>query len=103
MSSAKTIAKPALLPTWSISSTGSNEMMPKADKIPHARPHHRNLRLKRVRIDDGCYGVRRVVKSIDELEAQGDQQCDPEEQELKEGLGMYLSRGDVAVEAIGRK
>ena len=28
--SAKTIAKPAPLPTWRISSTGSSEMMPKA-------------------------------------------------------------------------
>ena len=29
-SSAKTIAKPALPPTWRISSTGSSEMIPKA-------------------------------------------------------------------------
>jgi hypothetical protein len=28
--SAKTMAKPALLPTWRISSTGSNETIPKA-------------------------------------------------------------------------
>ena len=30
VSSAKTMAKPAPLPTWRMSSTGSNEMIPKA-------------------------------------------------------------------------
>ena len=92
INSAKTMAKPALLPTCRINSTGSSEMMPKAtapeevkhaEQVEQARPDHREIRRQRTGIDDGCDCVRGVVKAVDELEAERDQQRDEEQQERR--------------------
>ena len=85
ISSANTMAKPALLPTCRISSTGSSETMPKAtapledqhaEEVPHARPDHRECWRQRMRVDDGGDGIGGVVEAVDELEAERDQQRD---------------------------
>jgi hypothetical protein len=45
------------------------------EEVPGAGPDHRDIRRQRMRVDDGCHCVRGVVKAVDELEAEGDQQC----------------------------
>ena len=88
ISSAKTIAKPAAEPTFTTSSTGSSATMPKAtaaargqhaDQVPAARPDHGDRRLQRVGVDDGRDGVGRVVKTVDEFEAERQAESDDEE------------------------
>ena len=88
--SANTMAKPAPEPTCRISSTGSSVMMPKAtaplenstpEEVQRARIHHREMRLQRVRVDDGRDRVGGVVEAVDELEAERDEQRDAEQEE----------------------
>ena len=90
ISSANTIAKPALVPTCRISSTGSSETMPNAtapedeqhaEEVEEARPHHGEFRRQRVGIDHGCDRVGGVVEAVDELEAERDQERDEQQQE----------------------
>ena len=90
ISSANTMAKPALLPTCRINSTGSSETMPKAtaplgeqhaEEIEKARPDHGDMRRQRVGVDHGRDGVGGVVEAVDEFEAERDQQRD-EQQEI---------------------
>ena len=90
ISSANTMAKPALLPTCRINSTGNSEMMPKATapddsstprQIEQARPHHRDIGRQRVRIDDGRHRIGGVVEAVDELEAERDQQRNKQQNE----------------------
>src|SRR5712671_3617153 len=82
-SSAKTIANPALLPTCRISSTGSNEIIPEghdscrgddAQEIEEAAPHHRNVRIEGMRINDGGHGVGGIVESVYEFKSQRHEQ-----------------------------
>ena len=91
-SSAKTIANPA--PTADLEDqldrqerddpegdrSGRDE---DADEVPDARPEHGHVRLERVRVDDGRHGVGGVVEAVHELEAQGDEERDPEKNEGK--------------------
>ena len=88
ISSANTMAKPALLPTCRISSTGSSETMPKAtaprgeqhaEEIEEARPDHGEFGRQRVGVDDGRDRVGGVVEAVDELEAERDQQRDEQQ------------------------
>ena len=110
ISSAKTIAKPALDPTWRISSTGSSAMMPKATapldartprKLKSPDQTHRQVRRHRVGVDDRGDGVRRVVEPVDELEAERDQQRDPQQHEWQPAGRRHAALGDVDVEAVG--
>ena len=87
ISSAKTMAKPALEPTCRINSTGSSDTMPKATApvevstpIKFQAPDQTTaiLRRERMRVDDGRHGVGGVVKSVDEFEAERDQHRDAE-------------------------
>ena len=50
-----------------------------ADKVPHAGPGHGEMRRHGMRIDDGRDSVRRVMKPVDEFEAERDQQGKPEQ------------------------
>ena len=83
ISSANTMAKPALLPTCRISSTGSSETMPNAtaprgeqhaEEIEEARPHHGEFGRQRMGVDHGCDRVGGVVEAVDEFKAERDQQ-----------------------------
>ena len=44
-----------------------------ADEVPRPRPHDREVRLERVRIDDGGHRVGGIVKAVHELEAERDE------------------------------
>ena len=77
ISRANTIAKPAPVPTWSISSTGRSEMMPKATapletstpkKLSVPEYTTAAVRRQRVRVDDRGDRVGGVVEAVDELE-----------------------------------
>ena len=90
--SANTMAKPALLPTCRISSTGKQRDDAEGDRargrqnaeqIEHARPDHGEICRQRPRIDDGRNRVRGVVKAVDELEAERDQKRDEQQQEWR--------------------
>ena len=84
ISSANTMAKPALLPTCRISSTGSSEMMPNATAPVDSAARPRKLKKpdqttanfgrQRMGIDHGRDGVGGVVEAVHELEAERDQQ-----------------------------
>ena len=50
-----------------------------AEEIPNARPHHGDGWLQCVRVADGGHGVGRVVKAVDEFEAQREAQRQQEE------------------------
>ena len=89
ISRANTMAKPALLPTWRISSTGSSETMPKATaplesstprKLKKPDQITANSRRQRVGVDHGRDRVGGVVEAVDELEAERDQQRDEQQQ-----------------------
>jgi hypothetical protein len=81
------MAKPALLPTWRISSTGSSETMPNAtapgeqhaEEIEEARPHHGEFGRQRVGVDHGRDRIGGVVEAVDELEAERDQERDEQQ------------------------
>ncbi len=88
ISRAKTMAKPAPLPTCRTSSTGSSESDREsnragrgkhADQVPHARPDDGDVRLQGVGIDDRGDGVGGVVEAVDELESEGDEQRDSQQ------------------------
>ena len=88
ISSAKTMAKPAPELTCKISSTGSSVMTAKATvpeesehagEVAEAGPDHGDVRLERVGVDDGGDGVGGVVESVDELEAERDEQRQAEQ------------------------
>ena len=105
ISSANTIAKPALEPTCRISSTGSSETMPKAtaplddknaEQVEAARPDHGDLRRQRVGVDDGRDRVGGVVEAVDELEAERDQHRHAEQQERHDRRRAAAGVGDVA-------
>ena len=90
MSSANTIAKPALDPTCRMSSTGQQRDDPvghraarlqHAEEIEQAGPHHRQLRRQRVGVDHRRHRVGGVVKPVDELEAERDEQRHAEQHE----------------------
>jgi hypothetical protein len=105
--SAKTIAKPALVPTWRISSTGSNEAegdgaarRQHAQQIPCARPHDREIRGQRVGVDHRGHGVCCVVEAVHELEPERDEQRHAQKRISHERGGMCVA--DVADELAGR-
>ena len=111
ISSAKTIAKPALEPTCRISSTGSSEMMPNATapedkstprKLKKPGPEHGDVGRHRVRVDDGRDGVGGVVEAVDEFEAERDQQRHAQEQKGQPRRDRRAGRFDVLMETIGR-
>ena len=89
ISSAKTIAKPAPVPTCRISSTGSSDTMPNAT-APRETSTPRKFQMpdqttansagKRVGIDHGRDRIRGVMESVDELEAERDQQRHDQQQ-----------------------
>ena len=58
------------------------------EKIPQARPHHRDVRLQRMGVDHGGYGVGRVMKSVDELESQRHQQRNAQ-QEIRQDRRLW--------------
>ena len=105
VSSANTIANPAPPPTCRMSSTGSSEMIPNATvPVETSTPMKFHIpdqttaivRLERVRVDDGGNRVGRVVKAVDELEAQRHQQGDAEQDERHH-------RGRVHVREVGKE
>ena len=109
MSRAKTMAKPAPLPTWRMSSTGSSEMMVKATapervstpmRFHDAGPDDGDVGLERVGVDDGGDGVGGVVEAVDELEAESDEQGDAEENVGEDGGGV--DDGEIAGELADR-
>ncbi len=51
-----------------------------ADEVPEAGPDDGDVRLERVRVDDGGNGVGGVVEAVDELKAERDQQGNAEEE-----------------------
>ena len=60
-----------------------------AEEIPEAGPDHGDVRLERVGVDDRGHGVGGVVESVDELEAESDQQRDPEKHEGQDGFVVH--------------
>src|SRR5919204_2943746 len=70
-----------------------------AEKIKKAGPNDSELCRQGVRIDDRCDRVCRVVKAVDELEAEGDQQCDKEQQVWQKGRDSRAARTDIGVKA----
>src|SRR5262245_39253641 len=89
ISSANTIANPAELPTCRINYTGRSDIMPNATvpldsrtprKIEGAGPNDGDLCRQRVRVDDRRHCVGRVVESIDELKAEGNEKRDEKQQ-----------------------
>ena len=56
-----------------------------AEEVPAARPDDREMRRQRVRVDHGGDRVRGVVETVDELEAERDQQRDAEQHEGADG------------------
>ena len=55
-----------------------------ADKVPSARPNHRNVRLKGMCINNGCDGICGVVKAIHEFKSQSYNKGNPE-QHVRQG------------------
>ena len=104
---AKTIAKPAPLPTFRISSTGSSEMIPKATAPLEAStpmklhmPDQTTAMIgwQRMGVDDGRDRVGGVMKTVDELKAERDQQGDAEQQVRQECFGRH--RGEIADQVV---
>ncbi len=93
ISSANTMANPAPDPTLITSSTGSSDTMlnataPEDSSTPmrFQQPDQTTATgFQRVGVDDRGHGVRRVVKAVDELEAQGQQ-----ERKAKKNGGRYV-------------
>jgi hypothetical protein len=70
------------------------------EEIERARPHDGDLRRHRVCVDDRRHGVGRVVKSVDELETEGDQQRYEEQQVWQKRRGLGAACGDIGIEAV---
>ena len=51
-----------------------------AGQIAHSRPDHGDVGFERMGVDDRSHGVGGVVEAVDELEAEGDQQCQGQQQ-----------------------
>ena len=111
-SRANTMAKPALMPTCRISSTGSSEMMPNAtaplemqhaEEIEAARPDDRDLGRHRVGVDDRRDGIGGVVEAVDELEAERDQQRDCKQCENADRKRRRLRLAQVVHQAVERE
>ena len=100
VSSANTMARPALEPTCRMSSTGNSKMMPKAtapldgqdaEKIEQTRPDDSDLGGHRVGVDHRCDGVCGIVKPVDEFETERDEQSETQEQEGQPGCGAHAA------------
>ncbi len=70
------------------------------DQVPHAGPHHGNMRFERVGVDHGSHRIGSVVEPVDELKPQRDQQRDTE-QGVGHHRGGTRDREEVAKE-LGR-
>ena len=107
MSSAKTIAKPGAAADLEDELDRQQRDDPEghrarrdedADEVPDARPEDREVRLERVRVDDGRDGVGRVVEAVHELEAERDEERDPEEDEGKHRAVWTCDTSDTSCE-----
>jgi hypothetical protein len=67
-----------------------------ADEVPQTGPDDGDVGLERMRIDDGSDGIRRVVKAVDELESERDEQRDAE-QNVRPG-GGEMGSGEIVRE-----
>ena len=110
ISSANTMAKPALEPTCRISSTGSSETMPKAtapedsstpSRLQQTRPDHGDVGRQRVGVDDGRDRVGGVVEAVDEFEAERDQQRDEKQDIGQVGRDPRAGGVDIDIDAVG--
>ncbi len=110
ISSANTMANPALDLTWRISSTGSNASdavgdraagEQHAEEVEAARPDDGQVCRHRMGVDDRRDRVRGVVKPVHELEAERDQQRHAQQHEGQHGRGAHAAPRHVDVEAIG--
>ncbi|MCY1422619.1 hypothetical protein D9M71_383090 [compost metagenome] len=61
------------------------------------------MRRQRVGVDHGGHRIGGVMEAIDELEAQGDQQCQAQQQEGRPGGDHGLGIANVLQQAVGRK
>ena len=105
MRRAKTMAKPAPLPTCRISSTGQQRNNGEgdsagggehADEVPEAGLDDGDMGLKRMRVDDGGDGIGGVMEAVDEFETESDEQG-----EAQQGIGP--GGGEVGSGKIVRK
>jgi hypothetical protein len=72
-----------------------------SEKIEKARPHDRYMRRQRSRIDHGRDGIGGIVKSVDELEAERNEQGD-EQQDIGDKRRNARVRGaNIGVDAVG--
>ena len=110
ISRAKIMAKPALLPTCRISSTGSRLMMANATAPEEVttpsrlrQPDHTTRQIGRhgVGVDDGRDRIGGVVETVDELEAERDQQRQTEQREGADGQRRRAGLADIGGEPIG--
>jgi hypothetical protein len=60
-----------------------------SQKIPEAGPDDGDVRLEGVRVNDGGDGIGGVVESVNEFEAQGDQQRDGKQNVGSDGTGVH--------------
>ena len=100
-SRAKTMANPALLPTCKNQFDGQQRDDGEgyqaaggehAEEVPEAGPNHGDVGLQRVGVDDGGHGVGGVVESVDELEAERDQQRDAQQDRRAGPIGYARTK-----------
>ena len=112
ISSAKTMAKPALRADLQDQfdrqqrddaegdRAGRNQH---AEKIEAARPDHRDRRRQGMRVDHGRDRIGGIVEAVDELEAQRDHEREAEQDEGQHGGDRGPGRRDVAINAERRE
>ena len=108
INSANTMANPALLPTCRINSTGSRETMLNATApLDRRTPSRLNIPTTpqryapaSARIDHRGDRIRRIVKAVDELEAERDQQGH-EQQDVREKVSPACRSLNVDIDAVG--
>jgi hypothetical protein len=72
-----------------------------AEEVEEARPHHRDFRRQRVGVDHRRHRIGGVVKAVDELEAERDQQRDEQQDVGQVGRHPRAGRVDVDIDAVG--
>src|SRR5882724_10061237 len=71
-----------------------------AEEVETSRPDNSDLSWQKVRVDNCRHGVCSVMKAVDELEAESDQQRHEEEQERQKRRDSGAAGIDVCIEAV---
>jgi len=67
------------------------------------RPDHRDRQRQRVGVDHGCDRIGGVVESVDEFEAEGDEQRHAEQEERQIAGDGRTGRSQILMDAVSRK